>query len=177
MHLSYFPVQLKWHSSPLLHQEEQLGKEEKLWLMSQDSLTHRLKAQGNLSIQILHEGWIAHPKYQVWQRDVLLCVQQKPWIFARTIIPQPLLLELPFKVCNLGIKPLGEQLFNHPQIKHTHLKFTHITKVVQEKLIAPEHYINQTPRIWGRSRGFMYQKQNFSIFEFFLDNAQKALRR
>tara|TARA_B100001094_G_scaffold332168_1_gene403130 strand:+ start:3162 stop:3734 length:573 start_codon:yes stop_codon:yes gene_type:complete len=176
MHLSCFSLPLTWHSNHFLIQEKQLCKREKLWLMSKDSLTQKLKAQGFFHVELLYQGWTEDVENGIWQRDVLLCVNHKPWIFARTALPETLLLQLPFDISKLGTKPLGEQLFNHPQIKQTHLSFTCIPKVMQPKIISTENYNNETPLIWGRARRFTYQKQDFSVFEFFLDNAQKALR-
>jgi len=106
-----------------------VGEEARLrdWLLDQGSLTRRLTAlaQNTFSLRLLTEGWqclredecaalgIA-PSTSGWVREVLLCGQGSPWVFARSVASRRALQRTGLDLQKLGERPLGELLFCEP---------------------------------------------------------------
>lgn len=91
----------------------------KEWLLAPGSLTQKLKGCCNeFEVRILGEGQCPpldgeYPNQSaVWVREVLLCLDDVPWVFARTLIPQSLLSTRQADFLGLGTRPLGELLFS-----------------------------------------------------------------
>jgi chorismate--pyruvate lyase len=94
------------------------------------SLTAQLIAisDGEFSVEVLWQGWrkINHQEavllncknkqHVVWCRDVSLNIKGKPRVYARTCIPKHTLTGNERLLTNLGSKPLGGFLFNHPNM-------------------------------------------------------------
>ncbi len=99
-------------------------------LFDSHSLTAQLIAisDGDFSVQVLWQGWrrINRQEAQLlsckgkpgiaWCRDVALKVKGKPRVFARTCMPKSTLTGYESQLKNLGDKPLGAFLFNHPHM-------------------------------------------------------------
>ncbi|WP_051919072.1 chorismate--pyruvate lyase family protein [Basilea psittacipulmonis] len=104
--------------------QEILSQKVQSMLFCSGSLTAILKEQGVLTVQVLHESMqdardifdrekaLLPEDECFWVREVLLSVNQKNAVFARSVIPQ--------KICNtlevltkMGQQPLGEFLFSH----------------------------------------------------------------
>lgn len=99
-------------------------------LYDKHSLTAQLIdiSEGDFSVDVLWQGWrkISHQEalllncknkqHVVWCRDVSLNIKGKPCIYARTCIPKSTLTGNESLLTNLGNKPLGGFLFNHPNM-------------------------------------------------------------
>lgn len=99
-------------------------------LFDSSSLTAQLIAlsDGDFSVQVLWEGWRKVSQQEAlllnsktnqttaWCRDVALKVKGEPWVFARTCMPKNSLTGHESQLRNLGNKPLGGFLFNHPHM-------------------------------------------------------------
>ena len=99
-------------------------------LFDTSSLTAQLIAisDGDFSVQVIWQGWrkISSQEAQLlnckenqdiaWCRDVALKVKGKPRVFARTCMPKSTLSGNECQLKNLGNKPLGAFLFNHPNM-------------------------------------------------------------
>jgi chorismate lyase len=95
----------------------------KSWLLATGSLTLKLKNLCNhFEVKVLGEQLIsplatdAITEKTVWLREVLLCLDGTPWVFARTLVPQSLLDFKSQAFTQLGNKPLGELLYTSPEI-------------------------------------------------------------
>ena len=55
------------------------------------------------------------PRQLAWVREVRLCGDGRPWVLARTVIPQNCLHGHGRRLRNLGNKPLGAYLFSSPE--------------------------------------------------------------
>jgi len=100
-------------------------------LFSTGSLTAELirVAKGDFHVEVLAQGWrklsageaqllgLATRNQTAWTRDVALCVNGSPWVYARTCIPASTLTGAEKRLLNLGNKPLGAYLFQHPAMK------------------------------------------------------------
>ncbi len=94
------------------------------WLFDEGSLTRRLTALagGAFSVRPLQEGWQilrddecaaldAPAASEGWVREVLLCGQDAPWVFARSVATRAALEGSGLDLATLGSRSLGELLF------------------------------------------------------------------
>ncbi|MBN6067589.1 chorismate lyase [Aggregatibacter actinomycetemcomitans] len=132
------------------------------WLFDKQSLTAKLKqACEQFEVQVRSEKWIEKtfenetallPEESYWCREVLLLGDGKPWIEARTLIPQALFVSHQ-ELSMLGNKPIGEWLFQ---------------QTLQRRLIQWA----QDPQsgLYARRSLFLIQKMPLLISELFLEN-------
>lgn len=138
------------------------------WLLDSGSLTQNLKdlAPGRFSVQLLHTGFgraslsesktLTIPyREQVYIREVALCIDDKPVIFARSIIPRSTLSGAERQLLFLKSKPLGEFLFSH--------------KKMRRGSIQVKSGSTQSHPCWGRRSVFYLNEKPLLVSEFFTD--------
>jgi chorismate lyase len=101
------------------------------WISDPGSLTKRLKGLSgdHFAVDVMEERWqsdlpIAVRKlfgpvansHRFWSRKVTLLGCDTPWIRAHTLVPEHSLFGPLKKVMELNSQPLGEYLFNHPDL-------------------------------------------------------------
>lgn len=97
------------------------------WLQDKRSTTAKFKQRSRcLQIECCFEGRVARSDLgsealvlpqsvdTLWLREVLMIADGVPWLYGRTLIPQPLLEQAELGLTTLGTIPLGERLFNLP---------------------------------------------------------------
>jgi chorismate--pyruvate lyase len=98
------------------------------WLQVQGSFTRALIQQCHhrFHVEVQREGF-ARPtdeeacrldlseRQVAWVREVRLCGDGRPWVLARTVIPQGCLEGRGRRLRHLGSKPLGAYLFSRPE--------------------------------------------------------------
>ncbi|GLP95978.1 putative chorismate pyruvate-lyase [Paraferrimonas sedimenticola] len=154
------------------------------WLASQDSLTQRLKAlELGFEVQVVGESMQQMPATRVealdnpnvWVREVILRLNDEPWVFARTVIPQALLHACGVDFTQLGKRPLGEILFATTPFEQGSLSFTrHAPQAHLLDLLDELGIERQT--LWGRRRPFHYDNQVLTVAETFLPAAGQYLQ-
>lgn len=154
----------------------------KHWLLATGSLTLRLKTAcqrfevkvlGEQLIQALAgESSLDEPQ---WVREVLLCLDDEPWVFARTLIPQSLLDFQQQAFTQLGTKPLGELLFNHADIKPGKIELAQFETCSKLALLATELNQDVTAPLWGRRRYFSVNDTQLMVSEIFLPAAVEKI--
>ncbi len=108
----------EWHSTP------PSSSRLKEWLLGEGSLTRLLKqlADNVFSVLPVYQGWQTlrddecralgcAPGTQGWVREVFLCGEDQPWIYARSVASRPALQDSGFDLASLGTRSLGELLF------------------------------------------------------------------
>ena len=141
------------------------------WLSEQGSLTRLLKltSAGRFSVQVLNErrqqiqsaklraefGPLAE-NHSFWSRQVALYGNEEPWVLAHTLLPAHSEMSELAQVRTLGSKPLGEFLFDHPELTRSHLHFTQLPS-----------------GIWGRKSLFFLFGKPIMVAEFFLPELLK----
>jgi chorismate--pyruvate lyase len=145
---------LTWRDLSLL---EKAPADVRLWLSDEHSLTAKLKAKfSDFSVRVLsqkttnphqNEANIISQTQPCMVREVALLGGGEVVVFARSIIPinadtQPIL--------DIGNQPLGEILFNHPNIKRSLMQITHVEN------------------IWGRRSIFTLGGSKLLVSEFFM---------
>lgn len=132
------PKRLPLHpfQPPTLYNRLQAPAALRPWLLTQQSLTQKLKQTcQTLQVQVLSECWqtplpqearaLKLPLGQkTWVRCVLLHCDQRPVLYARTIIPHCLPGNPWYALKKLGNQPLGEVLFQKPLAKRSGFTIT-----------------------------------------------------
>ena len=150
---------LVWFTSPDKIYDEKI----KQLLFDNTSLTAKLKKNySNFKIELLNEKkdniyqnemgiWATDKEQVFYVREVLLYGNNKPQVFARSIIPSNTRVS---SLLGLGNKSLGEVLFNNKDIRRHSTEFS------------------KTPNnIWGRRSVFILSGVKILVCEFFINNA------
>lgn len=155
----------------------------KEWLLASGSLTQKLKTCGTkFEVKILGEGLFAPLKGEypqqslVWIREVLLCLDSTPWVFARTLIPQSLLSERQTDFLNLGTRPLGELLFSQGCFIPGKIEVASFATNSRLAQLAQSLAQNVEHELWGRRRYFHHGHHEIIVSEIFLPAAEQAIK-
>lgn len=106
------------------------------WLLDSGSLTARLKGLGTFRVSLLREfhGSPSQLERQrlklsaqarVWVREVVLRVDDRPLVYARTAIPHATLTGRGKRLQSLGDRSLGSYLFAQPDLQRQPLVVSH----------------------------------------------------
>ena len=156
------------------------------WIASSDSLTARLVAAGGgkrFRVRLLRQGigWPRQdeaqalgigPKRFAWLREVALCVDETPWVVARSVAPLTQLKGQHLE--RLGERSLGSWLFRQPGLIRGPLEVT----------TQPPRFGSGEACSWGRRSVFQhgckhgYQHGGLSLLvqEYFLDAMANELK-
>lgn len=146
-----------------------LSVEAQSWILSCDSLTQSLKSLNSaFSLQLLKQDFMSYAGQSFFQRSVLLCMDNCPWIFASSLFSKQVLDAFPVSMNSLSDRPLGEILFSSSDIHHRESLYA----VFQSDLILSQYvddyqFTYDLP-IYARKREFQLEKQPFWVSEFFL---------
>lgn len=163
--------QLNHWPAPVWHQAAHLtgtpAGQWRSWLKEEGSLTRRLQsqAQSSFRVRILNQGvlpiqeterqWLAVAHQRVWVRQVLLEVDDQPWVFARSLLPLDSRGSLLRRLTQLGNQALGQLLFANPRIHRGELRFC-----------APGQL--PFPSLWGRASCFHSSSLRLLVAEHYL---------
>ncbi|SFC26995.1 chorismate lyase [Marinospirillum celere] len=145
------------------------------WLQETGSLTRRLQHQatGSFRVRVLSQGvapiqeserqWLQVRQQRVWVRQVLLEVDEQPWVFARSLLPLDSRGSLLRRLTHLGDQALGHLLFASPQVRRGQLNFC-----------AP----GQLPldSLWGRASCFYASSLKLLVAEHYLPAMAERLQ-
>jgi len=93
-------------------------------------------------------------------REVLLCGNTLPWVFARSVIPQRL---VDAELANLGSEPLGKRLFNDARFIRSEFELC--------QLPATALGFERNQQLWGRRSLFTLGEDSMIVAEVFLPDA------
>ena len=182
---SLFPVTLSshWRDAQSCDLPEYLAS----WLLDPNSLTARLKShcqqfrvellgqriepcQENEAVALIPAG------EDVLVREVLLFCDEKPQVFARSLLPLSSLTGEEQALANLGTQSLGQVLFNNPSLERQIIEvaeFDSESKVgkLAEKLQLCANFSLPTKNLWGRRSIFVLENKPLMVAEVFLPNA------
>ena len=152
------------------------------WLRDTGSLTRRVIeacGAGCFRVRLLHQGWGAALNSErrllktrrgvvTLIREVELVCDDRPWVFARTLIPATSLQGAARRLAHLGEKPLGAVLFSEPHV---------VRGVTQIARLLPRHplfaaacsHLDEWPaELWGRRTLFHLSGRPLLVNEIFL---------
>lgn len=151
------------------------------WLLDTGSLTERVQsACGEFSLQLLGQQTLephstelsllqanGQTTYQI--REIVLCGDEQPWVFARSVIPQAI---IEAELSNLGSEPLGKRLFNDKRFIRSEfqvctLPFEQFSQHLTEQ--SDSQLKNDTKQnLWGRRSVFTFESHHLIVAEVFL---------
>lgn len=141
------------------------------WLVTQDSLTAKLRRLGTLTVDVLEDSWgiptarerkrlALRPREAARIRTVLLNVDGRAVIYARSIIPARSLKGHWRHVKHLKDKPLGGYLFQHKALSRSCIEVTQLPKRM---------FPNQPHALWARRSVFHQFGPGILVNEAFFD--------
>jgi len=142
------------------------------WLITQDSLTAKLQCLGTLTVEVIEDAWGAptarekkrlklRPREAARIRTVLLKVDGKTVIYARSIIPAKSLRGHWRQVKYLKNRPLGGYLFQHRSLTRSDIEVTQLPKRM---------FPNQQGALWARRSVFHQFGPGILVNEAFFDD-------
>jgi chorismate--pyruvate lyase len=159
------------------------------WLLDTGSLTERVQsACGEFSLQLLGQQALephstelsllkanGQTAYQI--REIVLCGDEQPWVFARSVIPQAI---IEAELSNLGSEPLGKRLFNDKRFVRSEFQVCtlpyeqfsqHLAEQAssQSGVQSDSQLKNDTKqKLWGRRSVFTFESHHLIVAEVFL---------
>lgn len=180
-------MQIRWgkhKTEPVWHdvgQRSVIPEALQEWLLTTDSLTQKLQARcgGGFHLEILQHGKVRPQLNErrllqmpdtAWalRREVVLCCDDTPLVFARTVIPVGTLRGAGLRLSRLGRKPLGEVLFRDHSVQRSQWQLTHLA---QDHPLFADLTLPEKPSksaIWGRRSVFLYDGEPLLVGEMFL---------
>lgn len=144
----------------------------KNWLLDTGSLTERVQSlcrhfelvvlgQGQQDLHAAEQDWLGPNQGNVDVREVLLCADGVPWVFARSVIPHAL---VDGELADLGREPLGKRLFNDSRFTRTPFELCTLPAPAIDPML---------PRtaLWGRRSRFERAGWRMIVAEVFLPAA------
>ncbi|WP_192037365.1 chorismate lyase [Halomonas sp. YLGW01] len=140
------------------------------WVASRDSLTARLIAAADGRPFRVHlidqrigrpgrdeaQALGLAPRRHAWLREVALCVEERPWVLARSVAPLESLHGQ--RLDRLGERSLGHWLFRQPDLERGPIEISRD---------AAAFHPGRGP--WGRRSVLRYGRFAVLVQEFFLD--------
>lgn len=157
---------------------QELNIQIKSWLFDSGSLTSRLinHCRGQFTVKVISVKRASptpdeiallglQPRAHALIRQVLLCCDDKPLVYARTIIPVSSLRGALRGLVLLGNKPLGAVLFSDKTMRRKPMEITSLNS--SHKFYEWTQQV-ESNKIWGRRSVFVLKKHELLVSEFFL---------
>jgi chorismate--pyruvate lyase len=178
---SRFPLGLNilWQQSPPAQLSALLCD----WLLDPSSLTARLKSHSqHFEVQLLGQkidycsaaeakGAISAGD-KVLIREVLLICDGRPHVFARSLLPVSTLSGDERQLADLGQQPLGQVLFNHPELRRESFEVGELSQGEPAFDFAVELSGINNHNLWGRRSLFYLGEKPLMVAEVFLPGAK-----
>ena len=177
---SYFPVTL---SNQWLEPSQcQLPPLLLSWLLDKNSLTARLKEHCQIfRVELLGQQIQACSAAeacadilegeQVLVREVLLYCDNKPQVFARSLLPLASLTGSEQALANLGTQSLGQVLFNNPSLERRSIEIAAFDKHSSVAILSQKLKLVVEQTLWGRRSIFVVENKPLMVAEVFLPEA------
>jgi len=175
--MSGYYTQLKWRKRKQCL-GDMIPKDAYHWLFDPTSLTSKIveTCSGKFSVHLISQNRMTPTpdeiralglryRSQAIIRQVILYCDDKPWVYARSVIPITTLTGPLRRLAHLGNKPLGAVLFSDRSI---------IRGEVEATCVASDHEnykwtgIEDDCLIWGRRSVFYQHRKKLLVSEFFL---------
>lgn len=145
------------------------------WLFKQDSLTKSLTAasHGHFSVRLLRQYWgypnLAEQSYlkiktrrKALIREVELLCYDRPYVYARSIIPLNILQGKYRRLAHLGASSLGAVLFRDKTIKRAAMQVIKVSPQSIAGSVSVEEAF-----LWGRRSRFYISGRPLLVSEIF----------
>ncbi len=159
-----------------------IGSSQSHWLFDSSSLTARMVALcgNNFSVRVISQGWQKlDPEeasamslknvHSALVRQVLLCCNNQPLVYARTVIPASTIQGAQRRYANMGNRPLGAMLFADRTMRR---------ETLEVGMLPVAHNANKYTDIggpvWGRRSVFRVAGKPLLVSEYFLPELIRA---
>ena len=149
------------------------------WLLDQHSLTQKLQASAQyFQVKVKQQLMLSNSEYslsrffikenKVLVREVFLCCDNQPVVFAQTEIPFSTLTEQQANLANIGTGSLGSILFQDPSLQRDQIE------VAQFPVSSAVHQLCKSLQqdadypLWGRRSLFYINNKPLLVSEVFL---------
>jgi chorismate--pyruvate lyase len=146
------------------------------WLFDKSSLTARLLGLcgSHFSVRVISQHYekidfseastmVLQKAHSALVRQVLLCCDEQPLVYARTVIPVTTIQGAQRRYANMGNRPLGAMLFADRTMQR---------EAVEVSMLPASHeanqYTNSNGPIWGRRSVFRVSGKPLLVSEYFL---------
>lgn len=151
------------------------------WLLDTGSLTRRVRGAcaGRFQVRVESQRW-ERPRLDeylalglrigrlAWVREVHLLCDDRPWVFARTVIPPRTLRGSRRRLANLGNRPLGALLFADPHMQRGPVEVARVARGSALFAAATQGAPGSPSALWGRRSVFRLGGRPLLVSEFFL---------
>jgi len=151
------------------------------WLFDRGSLTRRLQTASpqNFRVQLVAQGWQrpmlneavrlgVSPDRMALLRQVYLFCDDRPVVYARTVIPISTLSGAERHLACLGNRPLGAVLFASPNMRRDEVEVACIRSGQRIFTRATQTLDSAPVSIWGRRSVFYLSGKPLLVSEVFL---------
>lgn len=177
---SLFPVTLSGHWRDA--QGCSLPENLQSWLLDPNSLTARLTSHcQHFRVELLGQRVESCQESeavpliaigeQVLVREVLLFCDEKPQVFARSLLPLSSLTGAEQVLANLGTQSLGQVLFNNPSLERQTIEVAAFDASSSVAKLACDLQLNVENTLWGRRSIFVLENKPLMVAEVFLPDA------
>ena len=108
---------------------------------------------------------------KVLVREVLLYCDDKPQVFARSLLPLSSLTGEEQALTNLGTQSLGQVLFNNPSLERKVIEVAAFDLNSSVGKLSQNLQLNFTHTLWGRRSIFILENKPLMVAEVFLPGA------
>lgn len=146
------------------------------WLFDDSSLTARLisACAGKFTVRVVSQRWQKlsaqeaatmglNNVHSALVRQVVLCCDERPVVFARTIIPSTTIKGSLRRYANMGNRPLGAMLFSDRTMRRESVQVTRL-----DKTHMAYRYTDSNSWLWGRQSVFRVAGKPLLVGEYFL---------
>ena len=152
-----------WITSKEFHNES-ISTHVKSWLTETGPITNRIKSNGTFKLELIKDevgtvnridaNFLGEDLGEIKIREVLLLSNNKPKVFARSLIPNRTIEKGLSELGELGSKPLGDILFEKEIFKKIETVFAKFSE-------SGNLY-------WGRKSKYLVKVYPLSVMEIFL---------
>jgi chorismate--pyruvate lyase len=157
------------------------------WLSTPDSLTAKAMRHGKVQVHQLSGGCRRADVAQkhllqlsarqlLYQREILLTCDERPWWFGRTIMPFHTTQNAWRLVKKLGNKSLGSVLFHTPQIQRQHAWISPVYGNAQLPVSLLNDETHDGRVLWSKSTRYCLADAPLVVTEIFLPTMLAQLR-
>lgn len=151
------------------------------WLFDKSSLTARLIGicGSDFSVRVISQHYgkidvteasamVLQKSHSALVRQVLLCCDGQPLVYARTVIPVTTIQGAQRRYANMGNRPLGAMLFADRTMQREEVEVSMLPTTHEAN-----QYTNSNNPIWGRRSVFRVSGKPLLVSEYFLPELLK----
>lgn len=175
--LPLFPISLnaQWQTPP----STLINKKLLDWLLDPSSLTARLKTHCNeFRVEVLGQKMTQCSTTEATEdiavgedvlvREVLLFCDNKPQVFARSLLPLKSLTGEEKQLAELGDRSLGQVLFNNSDLVRKRIEIASFNEKSTVSPLVKKLGLDEKVLLWGRRSVFILQNKPIMVAEVFL---------